>query len=161
MKEKKRKQSFPERFKETHICHRLGEEVWINDKAKEHHDEIVEKIAKQSQSNVTNPRSEVQISIDVPGKRSGYLKGYGIRTSTYATQSQAVPNSEVAALKQVMADQGKPIANYGKKFKNMMLFMATKFGIDPATFPELISSSENGEDTLIAHQDGTSTFNEG
>ncbi|KAI8567400.1 hypothetical protein RHMOL_Rhmol02G0119000 [Rhododendron molle] len=35
--EKERKQSTPERFKDTHIRHRLGEAVWINDKAKKHH----------------------------------------------------------------------------------------------------------------------------
>ncbi|KAI8567393.1 hypothetical protein RHMOL_Rhmol02G0118400 [Rhododendron molle] len=48
-------------------------------------DEIVEKIAKQSQPNVINPRFEVQIFIDVLGKRSACLKGYGIHTSAYAT----------------------------------------------------------------------------
>ncbi|KAG5541645.1 hypothetical protein RHGRI_021473 [Rhododendron griersonianum] len=89
--------------------------------------------------------------------RSGYLKGYGIRTSTYATQSQAVPNSEVVALKEVVADQAKLIADYAKKFETMMLFMATKNGVDPATIPGLISSNENREDTSIGQEDGIST----
>ncbi|KAG5543931.1 hypothetical protein RHGRI_016624 [Rhododendron griersonianum] len=120
-------------------------------------DKIAKKIAEQSQPGVTNPQSELQVSIDVLGKRSGYLKGYGIRKSTYATQSQAVLNSEVVALKEVVADQAKLIADYAKKFETMMLFMATKNGVDPATIPRLISSNENGEDSSIGQEDGIST----
>ncbi|KAG5545496.1 hypothetical protein RHGRI_017855 [Rhododendron griersonianum] len=48
-------------------------------------DKIAKKLAEQSQPGFTNPQSEVQVSIDVLGKRSGYLEGYGIRKSTYAT----------------------------------------------------------------------------
>ncbi|KAF7145884.1 hypothetical protein RHSIM_Rhsim04G0111400 [Rhododendron simsii] len=157
VKKEKREQSLPERFKDTHIRHRHGEEVWINTKAKEVHDKIAKKLAEQSQPGVTNPQSEVQVSIDVLGKRSGYLKGYGIRKSTYATQSQAVPNSEVVSLKELVADQAKLIADYAKKFETMMVFMATKNGVDPATIPGLISSNENGEDTSIGQEDGIST----
>ncbi|KAG5524558.1 hypothetical protein RHGRI_031279 [Rhododendron griersonianum] len=91
--------------------------------------EIAKKIAEQSQPGVTNPQSEVQVSIDVLGKRSGYLKGYGIRKSTYATQSQVVPNSEIVALKEVVADQAKLLVDYAKKIETMMLFMATKNGV--------------------------------
>ncbi|KAF7147564.1 hypothetical protein RHSIM_Rhsim03G0038000 [Rhododendron simsii] len=192
-KKERREQSLPERFKDTHIRHRHGEEVWINAKAKEVHvlwhflpskkprsacfkavrcsdifiyadnggvgftDKIAKKLAEQLQPDVTNPQSEVQVSIDVLGKRSGYLKGYGIRKSTYATQSQAVPNSEVVALKELVTDQAKLIADYAKKFETMMLFMATKNGVDPATIPGLISSNENGEDTSIGQEDGIST----
>ncbi|KAF7135983.1 hypothetical protein RHSIM_Rhsim08G0062000 [Rhododendron simsii] len=101
-------------------------------------DKIAKKLAEQSQPGVTNPQSEVQVSIDVLGKRSGYLKGYGIRKSTFATQSQPVPNSEVVSLKELVADQAKLIADYAKKFETMMLFMATKNGVDPATIPRLI-----------------------
>ncbi|KAG5535302.1 hypothetical protein RHGRI_023169 [Rhododendron griersonianum] len=119
--------------------------------------EIAKKIAEQLQPSVTNPQSEVQVSIDVLGKRSGYLKGYGIHKSTYAIQSQVVPNSEVVALKEVVADQAKLLAKYAKKFETMMLFMATKNGVDPATIPRLISSNENGEDTSIGLEDGIST----
>ncbi|KAG5512662.1 hypothetical protein RHGRI_038948 [Rhododendron griersonianum] len=69
--------------------------------------EIAKKIAEQSQPGVTNPQSEVQVSIDVLGKRSGYLKGYGICKSTYATQSQVVPNSEDlhSQLKELIPEQ--------------------------------------------------------
>ncbi|KAF7123195.1 hypothetical protein RHSIM_Rhsim12G0114600 [Rhododendron simsii] len=155
---KKRKQRavFPGEVQDTHIRHRHGEEIWINDKAKEVHAEIAKKIAEQSQPGVTNPQSEIQVSIDVLGKRSGYLKGYGIRKRTYATQSQVVPNAEVVALKEVVADQAKLLVDYAKKFETMMLFMAMKNGVDPATIPGLISSNENGEDTSIG-QDGIST----
>ncbi|KAF7132443.1 hypothetical protein RHSIM_Rhsim09G0079100 [Rhododendron simsii] len=87
VKKENREQSFPERFKDTHIRHRHGEEIWLNNKAKKVHAEIAKKIAEQSQPGVTNPQSEIQVSIDVLGKRSSYLKGYGIRKRTYATQS--------------------------------------------------------------------------
>ncbi|XP_058191391.1 uncharacterized protein LOC131308467 isoform X2 [Rhododendron vialii] len=157
VKKERREQSFLERFKDTHIRHRHGEEVWINVKAKEVHDKIAKKLVEQSQPGVTNPQSKVQNSIDVLGKRLGYLKGYGIRKSTYATHSQAVPNFEVVALKEVVADQAKLIADYAKKFETMMLFMATKNGVDPATIPGLISSNENGEDTSIGQEDGILT----
>ncbi|KAF7134583.1 hypothetical protein RHSIM_Rhsim08G0110800 [Rhododendron simsii] len=119
--------------------------------------EIAKKISEQSQPGVTNPQSGVQVSIDVLGKRSDYLKGYGIHKRTYATHSQVVPNSEVVALKEVMADQAKLLADYAKKFETMMLFMATKNGVDPATILGLISSNENGEDTSIGQEDGIST----
>ncbi|KAG5543451.1 hypothetical protein RHGRI_016247 [Rhododendron griersonianum] len=92
-------------------------------------DKIAKKLAEQSQPGVTNPQSE----------------------------SQAVSNSEVVALKEVVADQAKLMADYAKKFETMMLFMASKNGVDPATIPGLISSKENGEDTSIGQEDGIST----
>ncbi|GAB2225585.1 hypothetical protein Droror1_Dr00006382 [Drosera rotundifolia] len=158
IKRENRVQFFVERFKDTHVRnrHEDGEKVWINDKAKEHHDEIVAKIAKQSQLNITNPRSEEEISIDVLEKRSGYLKGYGIRKNTYVTKSQAASNSEVASLKQVVtdqakvvSDQAKMITDYSKKFENMVFFIATKCGVDPTIIPGLIPSSEMEEDTWL------------
>ncbi|KAH7847363.1 hypothetical protein Vadar_025258 [Vaccinium darrowii] len=137
---KKSKQSFPERFKEMHIRHRMGTDVWIDDKAKKHHDEIVKMIDEQKQPDVTNPLSEEQNSVE----------------------SQGVPNSEVVALKQQVADQeqllanqGKVLADYGKKLEKMMLMLAT--GVDPAAILGLIQSSENGESTLVGQQNGTPT----
>lgn len=119
-------------------------------------DEIVAKINEQSQPDVRNPQLEEQISVDVLGKRSNYLKGYGIHKNKYATHSQAMPNPEVDALKQVVADQAKVVADqakivadYSTRLETMMLFVATKFGVDPATIPGFIPGSENGEDTLI------------
>ncbi|GAB2265546.1 hypothetical protein Dimus_037830 [Dionaea muscipula] len=158
---KKEEQPFSERFKDTHIRNRgatKGEEVWINEKTKQHYDEIIAKIAEQSQPEVTNPRSEEQISIDVLGKRSGYLKGYGIRKTSYTTKSQAFSNSEVSALKKVVEDQAKTVAeqskvitdqaNYNKKIVNMMFLMATKCGVDPASIPGLNPITENEENFL-------------
>jgi hypothetical protein len=99
----------------------------------------VKLIEEQSQPNITNPRSEQLISVDVLGKRSGYLKGYGIHRSTYGTQSERVPNTEEVALKQQVADQGKLIANIMRMLAN---------GINPATIPEIIQMSENEDITL-------------
>ncbi|KAH7841676.1 hypothetical protein Vadar_032941 [Vaccinium darrowii] len=111
-----------------------------------------------SQPDVINPLSEEQVSVEVLGKRSGYLKGYGIHRSRYGTQSQGLPNSEVVALKQqvvdqgkIMADQGKVIADYGKIFEKMMLMLAS--GVDPATIPGLIQGTENGDDASGGDQD--------
>ncbi|GAB2278151.1 hypothetical protein Dimus_039270 [Dionaea muscipula] len=156
-----KEQPFSEMFKDTHIRKRKakeGEEVWINEKAKQHYDEIVAKIAEQSQPEVTNPRSEEQISIDVLGKRSGYLKGYGIRKTSYSTKSQSFSNSEVLALKKVVEDQANTVAeqskviadqaNYNKKIVKMMFLMATKCGVDPASIPGLIPNTENEENFL-------------
>ncbi|CAL5332429.1 unnamed protein product [Camellia sinensis] len=59
---------------------------------------MVSKIAKQSQPSVTHPLSEKQISREVLGKRSVYLKGYGIRKdSTSSSTHFEAPNSEDAS----------------------------------------------------------------
>ncbi|KAI8534944.1 hypothetical protein RHMOL_Rhmol10G0136100 [Rhododendron molle] len=47
-KKKKEESSLFQRGSRTHIRRRHGEEVWINDKAKEVHDKITKKIAEQS-----------------------------------------------------------------------------------------------------------------
>ncbi|GAB2290617.1 hypothetical protein Dimus_038107 [Dionaea muscipula] len=153
-----RQQSFSERFKDTHIRNRHANqeyEVWINDKVKEHYDTIVAKIDEQSQPNVINPRSEQEIFVEVLGKITGYLKGYGIHMNTRATKSQRVLNSEVITLKQVVDDQAKVvmeqaklIADYKINMENMM-FMATKCGVDPATIPRFTSNDKDEADTLI------------
>ncbi|GAB2287601.1 hypothetical protein Dimus_037940 [Dionaea muscipula] len=126
-------------------------------------DEIVAKIAEQSQPEVTNPLSEEQISIDVLGKRSGYLKGYGIHKTTYTAKSQAISNSEVLALKKVVEDQAKTVAeqskviadqtNYNRKMVNMMFLMSTKCGVDPTSIPGLIPNIENEENTFKGLED--------
>ncbi|GAB2271532.1 hypothetical protein Dimus_038921 [Dionaea muscipula] len=153
-----RQQSFSERFKDTYIRNRHANqehEVWINDKAKEHYDMIVAKIDKQSQPDVINPRSEQEISVEVLGKISGYLKGYGIQLNTRATKFQAMLNSEVITLKQVVynqvkvvTEQAKLIADYQINMENMM-FMATNCGVDPATISRFISNGEDEIDTFI------------
>ncbi|KAH7849527.1 hypothetical protein Vadar_019100 [Vaccinium darrowii] len=120
VKKNNKKQPFTDSFKETHIHHRVGNDAWINDKAKECHEEMVRLTSKQSQLNVANPLSEEQISVKVLGKRSGYLKGYGIHKNTKflnAMPSQAIPNQEV------------------------ILMMALKSGIDPTCIPGLVLGS--------------------
>ncbi|GAB2275912.1 hypothetical protein Dimus_039160 [Dionaea muscipula] len=98
------------------------------------------KIAEHSQREVTNPPSDEQISIDVLGKRSNYLKGYGIRKTTYTTKSQTFSNSEVLALKNLVENQANTVVeqskaivvhdDYNRKIVNMMFFIATKCGVD-------------------------------
>ncbi|GAB2279048.1 hypothetical protein Dimus_039322 [Dionaea muscipula] len=92
-------------------------------------DTIVAKIDKQSQPDVINPRSEQEISVEVLGKISGYLKGYGIQLNTRATKFQAMLNSEI-------------------NMENMM-FIAMNCGVDPATIPRFISNGEDEVDMFI------------
>ena len=40
----------------------------------------MQRIEEQSQPSVTTPMSEEEIAVEVLGKRSGYLNGYGIFT---------------------------------------------------------------------------------
>ncbi|KAI8557079.1 hypothetical protein RHMOL_Rhmol05G0306600 [Rhododendron molle] len=158
IKENHKKQPFAEHFKETHIRHRLGKDVWINDKAKEAHQEIV-----RITSDVTNPQTEEHASVEVLGKRSGYLKGYGIRKNTKANAmpSQPIPNPEVVALQEKVATHEKVVANHvkamadqAKMFQNMLMMVVMKSGIDPACISGLVSCSGNEEDdTSIGEED--------
>ncbi|XP_028097323.1 uncharacterized protein LOC114297148 [Camellia sinensis] len=94
-------------FEDTHKRHRHGG-VWINNTAEEHHATMVSKIAEQSQPSVTHPLSEEQISREVLGKRSVYLKGYGIRKdSTSSSTHFEAPNSEVVERFQELFGQTK------------------------------------------------------
>ncbi|XP_028060747.1 uncharacterized protein LOC114264338 [Camellia sinensis] len=94
-------------FEDTHKRHRHGG-VWINNTAEEHHATMVSKIAEQSQPSVTHPLSEEQISREVLGKRSVFLKGYGIRKdSTSSSTHFEAPNSE----EKMRAQQSKFLAS--------------------------------------------------
>ena len=64
----------------------------------------MQRTEEQSQPSVTTPMTEEQIAADVLGKRSGYVKGYGIyaRTSSSSPQSRA-PDPEVTALREQLA----------------------------------------------------------
>ncbi|XXG41732.1 hypothetical protein AAC387_Pa01g2137 [Persea americana] len=57
-----------------------------------------------------------QIAADVLGKRSGYVKGYGIyvRTSSSSPQSRA-PDPEVIALREQLAEQAARQAKQDKR----------------------------------------------
>ncbi|KAG5562952.1 hypothetical protein RHGRI_005629 [Rhododendron griersonianum] len=162
IKENHKKQPFAEHFKETHIRHRLGKDVWINDKAKEAHQEIV-----RITSDVTNPQTEEHASVEVLGKRSGYLKGYGIRKNTKANAmpSQPIPNPEVVALQEKLANHEKVVANHekamadqAKMFQHMLMMVVMKSGIDPACIPGLVSCSGNEEDDTLAGEEDDEFF---
>lgn len=94
--------------------------MWINDTAEEHHATMVSKIAEQSQPGVTHPLSEEQISREVLGMRSVYLKGYGIRKdSTSSSTHFEAPNSEVIVLQQQLVDQGKQLLDQAQTMSTM------------------------------------------
>ncbi|KAF7136478.1 hypothetical protein RHSIM_Rhsim08G0151500 [Rhododendron simsii] len=136
-----------EHFKETHIRHRYGKYVWINDKAKEAH---------------VNPQTQEQAFIKVLGKRSGYLKGYEIRKTTKANArpSQPIPNPKVVALQQKVANHEKAMADQAKMFQNMMMMMVVmKSRVDPTCIPGLVSCSGNEEDgTFVGEEDDEAFF---
>ncbi|KAF7127811.1 hypothetical protein RHSIM_Rhsim11G0006000 [Rhododendron simsii] len=145
IKENNKKQPLAEHFKETHIRHRQGKDVWINDKAKEAY-----------------VRMKISLLINLL-HISGYLKGYGIRKNTKANAmpSQPIPNPEVVALQEKLANHEKVVANYekamvdqAKMFQNMLMMVVMKSGIDPACIPGLVSCSGNEEDdTLVGEKD--------
>ncbi|CAL5411053.1 unnamed protein product [Camellia sinensis] len=157
-------------FEDTHKRHRHGG-VWINNTAEEHHATMVSKIAEQSQPSVTHPLSEEQISREVLGKRSVFLKGYGIRKdSTSSSTHFEAPNSEVIVLQQQLVDQRQQLANQGKQLvdqaqnmstmQTIIQMLAAKNGIDLANIPGLVPSNNVGEDASGVREDETSLAKE-
>ncbi|KAF7153682.1 hypothetical protein RHSIM_Rhsim01G0102200 [Rhododendron simsii] len=146
LKEKRKKQNIAEKFEMAHRRHRHGGE-WINDKAREHHAKLKAKLKEQSQPNVTNPSSERQISVDVLGKRSVYVKEYGSHMSTISSFNQPQEPDPEAALLQ-------------KKV------FAVKAGVDPAQVQEVIDgcNSEAGtsdeEADAMGNSDELNTLDE-
>ena len=69
-------------------------------------EELVRVRAEQSQPSITSPLTEQQVSVQVLGHRSGYLKGFGVRTksSLASSQNQTGPDSEVQKLRQQVAE---------------------------------------------------------
>ena len=128
---------------------------------------MVSKIAEQSQPNVTHPLSEEQISREVLGKRSVYLKGYGIRKdSTSSSTHFEAPNSEVIVLQQQLVDQRQQLADQGKQLvdqaqsmstmQTIIQMLAAKNGIDLANIPGLVPSNNVGENASGVREDETS-----
>ncbi|CAL5349506.1 unnamed protein product [Camellia sinensis] len=153
-------------FEDTHKRHRHGG-VWINNTAEEHHATMVSKIAEQSQPSVTHPLSEEQISREVLGKRSVFLKGYGIRKdSTSSSTHFEAPNSEVIVLQQQLVDQRQQLADQGKQLvdqaqsmstmQTIIQMLAAKNGIDLANIRGLVPSNNAGEDASGVREDKTS-----
>ncbi|CAL5428747.1 unnamed protein product [Camellia sinensis] len=153
-------------FEDTHRRHQHGG-VWIDNTAEEHHATMVLKIAEQSQPSVTYPLSEEQISREVLGKRSVYLKGYGIRkdSTSFATHFEA-PNSEVIVLQQQLVDQRQQLVDQGKQLldqaqnmstmQTIIQMLAAKNGIDLENIPGLVPSNNVGEDASGVREDETS-----
>ncbi|ONK64760.1 uncharacterized protein A4U43_C07F29580, partial [Asparagus officinalis] len=80
---------------------------------------LVNKTIEQSQPKVTSSMNEFEISIDVLGRRSGYLKGYGIylrgSSSTRSITKLAERDAEVVALKEIVAVQTEQIASQAEQ----------------------------------------------
>ncbi|ONK66476.1 uncharacterized protein A4U43_C06F8570 [Asparagus officinalis] len=80
---------------------------------------LVNKTIEQSQPEVTSPMNEFEISIDVLGRRPGYLKGYGIHlrgsSSTRSIAKSAERDAEVVVLKETVAVQTEQIASQAEQ----------------------------------------------
>ncbi|XP_020272360.1 uncharacterized protein LOC109847539 [Asparagus officinalis] len=89
--------------------------VWVNEKAQDTYERLVNKTIEQSQPEVKSLMNEFEISIDVLGRRPGYLKGYGIylrrSSSTRSIAKLAERDAEVVALKETVAVQAEQIAS--------------------------------------------------
>ncbi|ONK60531.1 uncharacterized protein A4U43_C08F19490 [Asparagus officinalis] len=80
---------------------------------------LVNKTIEQSQPEVTSPMNEFEISIEVLGRRPGYLKGYGIHlrgsSSIMSIAKSAERDTEVVALKETVAVQTEQIASQAEQ----------------------------------------------
>ncbi|KAI8559472.1 hypothetical protein RHMOL_Rhmol04G0176500 [Rhododendron molle] len=161
LKAKRKKQNIVEKFEMTHRRHRPGGE-WINDKAREHHAKLKAKLKEQSQPNVTNPSSERQISVDVLGKRSVYVKEYGSRMSTISSFNQPQElDPESTVLQKKVDDQAKTLTKYSRTMtvvQGLVQVLAIKAGVDPAQVQEVIDrcNSEAGTSDEEANAAGNS-----
>ncbi|KAG5565486.1 hypothetical protein RHGRI_001394 [Rhododendron griersonianum] len=161
LKGKHKKQNIAEKFEMTHRRHQHGGE-WINDKAREHHAKLKAKLKEQSQPNVTNPSSERQISVDVLGKRSVYVKEYGSRMSTISSSNQPQePDPEATVLEKKVDDQAKTLTKHSRTMtvvQGLLQVLAIKAGVDPAQVQEVIDrcNSEAGTSDEEANAAGNS-----
>ena len=109
------------------------------------------KTQEQLDPNVTKPLSEEQISIDVLGKRSVYVKGYGIRKTTTPSAQPQTSDHEVIALRQELDKQSKSLTTV----LGVVKVLASKLGIDETNILSLLQESTSGEDTLNEVHDMT------
>ncbi|KAH7848367.1 hypothetical protein Vadar_001994 [Vaccinium darrowii] len=97
--------------------------------------------------NITYPLSEEQISIDVLGQRSVYVKESESHRSTISLSKQPqTPNSEVANLQQKIDDQAKTLTKYSRTLtivQGLLQVLAAKAGIDPTEVQELLIDRNN------------------
>ena len=85
------------------------------------------------------------------GKRSGYLKGFGIQTkcSLAPSQNQTGPDSEVHNLRQQVAEFSQQTNFLSQKtifLENLVLHLAQRAGIDPNTVLGADGTSGGAED---------------
>ena len=114
-------------------------------------EELVRLCNEQSQPSITSPLSEQQVSVQVLGKRSGYLKGFGIRTkcSLGPIQNQTGPDSEVLHLRQQVAEFSQQTNFLSQKttfLENLVLHLAQRAGVDPNTVLGADGTSGGAED---------------
>ncbi|KAI8532443.1 hypothetical protein RHMOL_Rhmol11G0214800 [Rhododendron molle] len=120
------------------------------------------KLKEQSQPNVTNPSSQRQISVDVLGKRSVYVKEYGSRMSTISSFNQPQElDPESTVLQKKVDDQAKTLTKYSRTVtvvQGLVQVLAIKAGVDPAQVQEVIDrcNSEAGTSDEEANAAGNS-----
>ncbi|XXG41307.1 hypothetical protein AAC387_Pa01g1797 [Persea americana] len=135
---------------------------------------LVQRTEEQSQPSVTTPMTEEQIAADVLGKRSGYVKGYGIyaRTSSSSPQSRA-PDPEVTALREQLAEQAARQAEQDRRqaeqdrrqaeqdrrthaLEALVQQLAAAAGIDPSSYFDITRGTTSaGDGTATRDHDAT------
>ena len=127
----------------------------------------MQRTEEQSQPSVTTPMTEEQIVADVLGKRSGYVKGYGIyaRTSSSSPQSRA-PDPEVTALREQLAEQAARQAEQDSRqaeqdrrthaLEALVQQLAAAAGIDPSSYFDITRGTTfAGDGTATGDHDAT------
>ena len=120
----------------------------------------MQRTEEQSQPSVTTPMTEEQIAADVLGKRSGYVKGYGIyaRTSSSSPQSRA-PDPEVTALREQLAEQVARQAEQDRRthaLEALVQQLAAAAGIDPSSYFDITRGTTSaGDGTATGDHDAT------
>lgn len=134
----------------------------------------MQRTEEQSQPSVTTPMTEEQIAADVLGKRSGYVKGYGIyaRTSSSSPQSRA-PDPEVTALREQLAEQAARQAEQDRRqaeqdrrqaeqdrrthaLEALVQQLAAAAGIDPSSYFDITRGTTSaGDGTATRDHDAT------
>ena len=134
----------------------------------------MQRTEEQSQPSVTTPMTEEQIAADVLGKRSGYVKGYGIyaRTSSSSPQSRT-PDPEVTALREQLAEQAARQAEQDRRqaeqdrrqaeqdrkthaLEALVQQLAAVAGIDPSGYFNITRGTTSaGDGTATGDHDAT------
>ena len=127
----------------------------------------MQRTEEQSQPSVTTPMTEEQIAADVLGKRSGYVKGYGIyaRTSSSSPQSRA-SDPEVIALREQLAEQAARQAEQDRRqaeqdrrthaLEALVQQLAAAAGIDPSSYFDITRGTTSaGDGTATGDHDAT------